>query len=203
MRLLLVLLLTLLPALGQAEEVVLGLSRNNVAITANFDGSELLIFGAVMFLGSLFLVFSAWGIENTFGPNGLSSPRAIPLATTIVMAIAAGVILFKDARLPRVTGETVMKDILPVNVIILAVMLVAYGVALKPIGFLPTSAVFLIIAIKLLARRGWGWTLLVSLGSLILIWIVFRIVFTVLIPAGIVPEAEVIQMFRSLFQGAP
>jgi len=47
MRLLLVLLLTLLPALGQAEEVVLGLSRNNVAITANFDGSELLIFGAV------------------------------------------------------------------------------------------------------------------------------------------------------------
>jgi uncharacterized protein (TIGR02186 family) len=31
----------------QAEQVVAGLSRNRVAITANFDGSEILIFGAV------------------------------------------------------------------------------------------------------------------------------------------------------------
>ncbi|KUP94391.1 TIGR02186 family protein [Tritonibacter horizontis] len=32
---------------AQAEEVVLGLSHDRVAITANFDGSEILIFGAV------------------------------------------------------------------------------------------------------------------------------------------------------------
>ncbi|MCP3971046.1 MAG: hypothetical protein GY717_12165 [Rhodobacteraceae bacterium] len=31
----------------QAEEVVAGLSQNQVSITANFDGSEILIFGAV------------------------------------------------------------------------------------------------------------------------------------------------------------
>jgi len=31
----------------QAEEVVAGLSQNRIAITANFDGSEILIFGAV------------------------------------------------------------------------------------------------------------------------------------------------------------
>ncbi len=31
----------------QAEEVVAGLSQNRVSITANFDGSEILIFGAV------------------------------------------------------------------------------------------------------------------------------------------------------------
>jgi uncharacterized protein (TIGR02186 family) len=42
----------LLPALlvtppAQAEEVVLGLSQDRVAITATFDGSEILIFGAV------------------------------------------------------------------------------------------------------------------------------------------------------------
>lgn len=34
-------------ALGQTEEVVLGLSQNQVSITTNFDGSEILIFGAV------------------------------------------------------------------------------------------------------------------------------------------------------------
>jgi uncharacterized protein (TIGR02186 family) len=44
-RLLALLLLTALPA--QAEEIVLGLSRDEVAITATFDGSAILIFGAI------------------------------------------------------------------------------------------------------------------------------------------------------------
>lgn len=35
------------PALAGEEEVVLGLSKDRVAITATFDGSEILIFGAV------------------------------------------------------------------------------------------------------------------------------------------------------------
>lgn len=161
-----------------------------------------LVFGAFLACASVFLFWDAWGIENAFGPNGLSSPRAIPLATTLVMAVSAIVIFVKDLRLPKVEGESIRRDILPVTVAILALMLVAYGVALKPLGFLPTSALFLIVAIKLLARRGWVWTLTVSLGSLALIWVIFRIVFTVLMPSGIVPEAEFIQLIRNLFSGA-
>ena len=45
-RLLALLICLALPAAAQ-EDVVLGLSQNRVAITANFDGSEILIFGAV------------------------------------------------------------------------------------------------------------------------------------------------------------
>ena len=45
MRWLLALLLFVLPA--AAEEVVLGLSQDEVAITTSFDGSEILVFGAV------------------------------------------------------------------------------------------------------------------------------------------------------------
>lgn len=44
-RLIAFLLIAALPL--QAEEIVLGLSRDEVAITANFDGSDILIFGAV------------------------------------------------------------------------------------------------------------------------------------------------------------
>lgn len=44
-RLFALLLLIALPA--KAEEVVAGMSQNQIAITANFDGSEILIFGAV------------------------------------------------------------------------------------------------------------------------------------------------------------
>lgn len=48
MRALLALLVLLpLPALAQDERVVAGLSEARVAITANFEGSEILIFGAV------------------------------------------------------------------------------------------------------------------------------------------------------------
>ncbi len=43
----LLLALTLLSLPARAEEVVLGLSHDEVAITATFDGSEILIFGAV------------------------------------------------------------------------------------------------------------------------------------------------------------
>ncbi|MFK7752271.1 MAG: TIGR02186 family protein [Sedimentitalea sp.] len=42
-----ILLFLLLPFVAQAEEVVLGLSQDKVAITTSFDGSEILIFGAV------------------------------------------------------------------------------------------------------------------------------------------------------------
>lgn len=45
LRLLIILLLLAIPA--RAEEVVAGLSQNRISITADFDGSEILIFGAV------------------------------------------------------------------------------------------------------------------------------------------------------------
>ncbi|MCA0941719.1 tripartite tricarboxylate transporter TctB family protein [Yangia mangrovi] len=157
-----------------------------------------LVFGAVMVIASLVLLWNAYGIS---GFEALSAPGSVPMATTAVMAVTALVIFLRDLRLPRVAGETVAKDILPGPVLVIALMLVAYGVLLKPLGFLPTSALFLIAALKMLARRGWLWTIGVSLGSLLLIWIIFRIVFTVLMPAGIVPEAEAIQAFRNLFAG--
>ncbi|MBD0866570.1 MAG: TIGR02186 family protein [Rhodobacteraceae bacterium] len=47
MRWFLALVLVLLPLTTSGEEVVLGLSQDRVAITTSFDGSEILIFGAV------------------------------------------------------------------------------------------------------------------------------------------------------------
>jgi uncharacterized protein (TIGR02186 family) len=47
MRILLTCLMLLAPVAALAEEVVAGLSQTRVSITTNFDGSEILIFGAV------------------------------------------------------------------------------------------------------------------------------------------------------------
>ena len=160
-----------------------------------------LAFTAVLLIASVGLFWSAYGIENPFGPNGLSSPRSIPMATTLVMVVTAAIILVRTVRLPLDRAETIARDILPPVVLVFVGLLVAYGLVLRPLGFLPTSALFLIAAVKLLGRRSWAWTLTVSLGSLLVIWLIFRIVFSVLMPSGIVPEAEFIQILRDLVPG--
>lgn len=154
-----------------------------------------LVFALVMLAGSLALLWEAYGIS---GFKGLSAAGSVPMATTFVMVLTAAIVVIRTARLPKVAGETVGRDILPPRVVLFVGLLVAYGLALKPLGFLPTSAIFLVVALKLLGRRGWGWTLGIAAATLLCIWLVFRIVFTVLLPAGIVPEGEIIQFFRDL-----
>jgi putative tricarboxylic transport membrane protein len=155
-------------------------------------------FAIFLMLASLFLLYSAYGIS---GFKALSSPGSVPMATTLVMVVSSFIIALRTSRLSKVAHETLSKDILPVMVILFIGFLVIFGLLLKPLGFVLTAALFLTIAIKVLARRGWGYTLTVALGSLVVIWIVFRVVFTVLLPAGILPEAEFIQFFRNLMSG--
>jgi hypothetical protein len=155
-------------------------------------------FAIFLTLASLYLLYEAYGIS---GFQALSAPGAIPMATTFVMAVTAIIIAIRTAPLPRVATETIRQDILPVLVIAFVGLLIAFGVLLKPLGFLPTALLFLVASIKLLGRKGWGYTLAVSVGSLVIIWIVFRVVFTVLLPPGIVPEAEFIQSLRNLANG--
>jgi len=156
-------------------------------------------FALFLLVASIGLLWNAYGIS---GFEALSAPGSVPMATTFAMAVSALIVVIRTAPLAKVETETLRKDILPRVVIVFVVLLVAYAWLLKPLGFLPTSALFLIFAIKTLARRGWRFTLVVSLGSLLAIWLIFRIVFSVLMPAGLVPEAEFIQLFRDLFGGA-
>ena len=155
-------------------------------------------FAIFLTLASLFLLYSAYGIS---GFKALSSPGSVPMATTLVMVVSAVIVALRTSRLSRVAHETLSKDILPIMVILFIGFLIIFGLLLKPLGFVLTAALFLIVAIKVLARKGWGYTLTVALGSLVVIWIVFRVVSTVLLPAGILPEAEFIQFFRNLMSG--
>ena len=155
-------------------------------------------FAIFLTLASLYLLYDAYGIS---GFQALSAPGAIPMATTAVMLVSAVIIAVRTAALPRVSTETFRHDILPTLVIAFIALLAVFGVLLRPLGFLPTALLFLILSIKLLSRKGWRYTLAVSVASLVVIWIVFRVVFTVLLPAGIVPEAEFLQLLRNLGNG--
>lgn len=156
--------------------------------------------GFALLLGaaSLILLINAYGIS---GFEALSGAGAVPMATTFVMLISALIVTLRTARRPRVTGETLGKDILPGMVIVFIGFLIGFGLLLDPLGFVLTAALFLGVGIKVLSQWGWGRTLVIALVSLLVIWLVFRIVFTVLLPAGVLPEAEFIQFFRTLIAG--
>ncbi len=156
------------------------------------------LFALVLLAASLALLHEAWGIS---GLSKLSAPGTVPLAITAVMVLCMGIITLRTLRLPKVATETLARDILPARVIVFALMLVLYGFLLRPLGFVPTTALFLIAGIRILGR-GWTFSIGTGLVALLAIWVIFRIVFTVLMPAGIFPEAEILQIFRTLLAGA-
>lgn len=156
------------------------------------------IFAVLMAVISLIAVLSAYGIS---GFEALSSPGAFPLAVSAVMLIASAIIVAQSFRLPKSMTVTSLGTILPWRVLFMIVMVVLYALVVQPLGFLPTSFLFVFLSIQVLGGgnvlRNIGYTAL----SLVLIYAVFRLIFSVLMPEGIVPEREIIQWFRTLIAG--
>lgn len=154
-----------------------------------------LVFTIAMAAGSLFLLWSAYGIS---GFEALSAPGAVPMVTSAIMLVCALLILRETLGKGRTTGEKLERDILPLPVIVTIAAITAYALLLKPLGFLPTSFLFLTGMIRYLAGRSLLRSVILALAIVAAIYLVFRIIFTVLMPPGIVPEAEIIAWFRSL-----
>ncbi|MEM8787189.1 MAG: tripartite tricarboxylate transporter TctB family protein [Pseudomonadota bacterium] len=156
-------------------------------------------FAVAMATLSAVLLWNAYGIS---GFDALSAPGTVPMIATVVMLGAAGGVAVHTLRRTLARDQTLRRDVLPGRILFVAALLVVYAKLLEPLGFLPTSALFLAISIRVLSGRGWAFAGVVSLGSLVAIWLLFRIVFTVLMPSGIVPEAEAVQALRDLFGGS-
>ena len=154
------------------------------------------LFNFAMVAGSLFLLWSAYGISAF---EALSAPGTVPMATTAIMAICAGLILRESLAKPADTSERISRDILPMSVIVTIALVTVYALLLKPLGFLPTSFLFLTALIAYLKKSSLIWSATVSLGVVLVIYLVFRIIFKVLMPEGIVPEGEIIAWFKSIF----
>ncbi|MBH0236474.1 tripartite tricarboxylate transporter TctB family protein [Methylobrevis albus] len=157
-----------------------------------------LVFNLAMVLGSLFLLWSAYGIS---GFEALSAPGAVPMVTTAAMLVCAVLIFRESLRKGASTDETVARDILPLPILVTIAAVAAYALLLRPLGFLPTSFLFLTGLIYYLGRYSLLRAALLSALIVLIIFLIFRIVFTVLMPPGIVPEAEILAWFRGLFAG--
>ena len=143
----------------------------------------------VLIVGILLL----WKSYTIAGFSALSSPGAFPMAASAVMVFAALLVVIGNARRrSRLSGE----PILPKTIVMFTALVIAYALALVPVGFLPASFVFLTLGMKLLYRKSWARCLIVSFCSLAVVYIVFRLIFQVVLPEGIVPEGDIISMIK-------
>lgn len=155
-------------------------------------------FSLILVAASAVLLWQAYGIS---GFRGLAEPGAVPMGTTAVMLVAALVIAAQTLRRPAAAGESFLRTVLPPRILFFMGLMAGYALLLRPLGFLPTSFLFLAVAIRVLGRRSLAFTLGVSALALVLVWIVFRLVFSVLMPEGIVPERELVSALRGLLAG--
>lgn len=155
-----------------------------------------LAFTLFMLAASLGLLWSAYGIS---GFEALSSPGAVPMATTAIMVLASIAILIDTARRPLNRDQSLARHIVPRGVLVTIAMIALYALLLQPLGFLPTSLLFLTVMIRFLSGRPLAFCLGVALGTMLLIWLIFRMVFSVLMPPGIVPEGRIVSFLLSLF----
>lgn len=156
------------------------------------------VFAVFLALLSAALVWQAYGIA---GFEALSSPGAFPIAVTSVMVISSLIILTHTLRKPTQPGNTFLGHVATPLALIMTGLIVIFGFALQPLGFLPSAYLFLVVGIKILSKRSFAYSLGIALFCLVLIYIVFRLVFSVLMPEGIVPEREILAWIGNLFGG--
>jgi putative tricarboxylic transport membrane protein len=156
------------------------------------------VFGFLMLAMSLFLLWTAYGIA---GLSSLSSPGAFPLAASAVMVLASAVTVVKNARLPAEQGGAFFTQVMPTIVGVFCGLVAVFAVLMESAGFLVSAFIFLLSSIWFLHRRGPLRALLLTLLSITVVYVVFRLIFQVVLPEGIVPEREILAAIGNLFRG--
>ena len=154
------------------------------------------LFGWIILVVSVVLFWQAHAIA---GFSALSSPGAFPMAASAVMIVAAVIVVVGNARRGGARSD---ERILPGTIAAFTGLVILYAVTLAPLGFTLASLVFLTLGMKLLYGRGWLACLGLAFVSIVVVYVIFRIVFQVVLPEGILPEGEILSGIENLFAPA-
>jgi putative tricarboxylic transport membrane protein len=144
-------------------------------------------FAGIILIFALIVLYLAYRISGLSGP---SSAGVFPMLAGLVMVAAAVRILLETWRMqPESDGgadlvRRFLARIAPAEVAIYTLIVVAFMVALKPLGFVLASFLFLMTSFLYLHRKGILPALLISGGTVAVILVVFRHVFQVILPEG-------------------
>lgn len=161
-----------------------------------------LVFTVMLLAASTFMLWQAYAIS---GFESLSSAGAFPMAMTAIMVGSILVVLIKLLRQPA-PANLVLRlktEILPRTVTVFSLIILAYSLALETLGFIIASFAFLLVSIWFLEGGRFKRALLFSILSILGVYIVFRLVFQVVLPEGLIPEREIIATIQDLLAGRP
>ncbi len=159
-----------------------------------------LVFNALMVVASLILLYQAYQITDH---HTLSSPAAFPLSATAIMVFFSALNLYQSWKnaAPLHAITTFFTQILPVNVLVMMALIALFAFCLESVGFIPTSLVFLTASLYLFYQKSWWRVLLIASAALLVIYCIFRLVFLVILPEGLVPEGELLAWLHALLSG--
>ena len=148
--------------------------------------------GELVFIAVLiaFSLAASWQAFEISGFSNIAGPGVFPMLAAGTMLVSSLAILRGSmADAPASTASASLakrfvREIMPMRLVVIIVMIVAYVVAMPKIGFVMSSGGFLFAMLVYLWRQNIVFSLLVSSGSLTLIYLIFRILFQVVLPQG-------------------
>lgn len=142
-------------------------------------------------IGIVLLVFSVCAFWKSYAIEGfssLTSSGVFPMLASGVMIISGIFILAKTARLPKSQENSETSAIgylLPAKFVVFVPMMIAFAAAMPWVGFFPSAAGFIFIAISFLWRKNVIRTIFITLLSVCAIYVIFRLLFKVVLPTGV------------------
>ncbi|HEV7268294.1 MAG TPA: tripartite tricarboxylate transporter TctB family protein [Falsiroseomonas sp.] len=131
---------------------------------------------AMVLLGA----FVAWQASSIGFFDSPSAAGVFPLAAGVAMTLAAlAAAMAATRRAAPVAGA-----VLPRDVAVIGALVLGYMATLEAAGFILASLVFLLLAIAWLQRGSWLRAALTAAVAVGIVWVVFRLVFRVILPAG-------------------
>lgn len=139
-------------------------------------------FALALLLLSGFVFSEAYSIS---GFKGLTTGGVMPMLAAGVMVASSLTILVRTlSRSTSAEAQTVINYLFPLRTILFASLVALYAITIPYTGFMLASGIFLFIAIWGLWRKGPLWSLAISIVSMAMIYLLFRMVFQVVLPMG-------------------
>ena len=155
------------------------------------------VFNGLMLLLSVVLLWKAIDIS---GFSGFSEPGTFPMSAALIMLVFSSITLMKSIRKNNIGHEITLffKQILPPRILVMMVMVVVFSLTIENVGFLISSFVLLTLSFFIYYKRNVLLAMCISIAALIVVYIIFRLVFLVILPEGIIPESEILAYFSDL-----
>ncbi|WP_027998364.1 tripartite tricarboxylate transporter TctB family protein [Sinorhizobium arboris] len=159
-----------------------------------------LVFNVLLLAFSLFMFLEAYRIS---GFTSLSSAGAFPMAMSALMAATSAISLARCVRRSSPQGGFALfrREVMPPIVVTFALFILGYSLLLEPLGFVLSSFIFLLISSWFLEGGRLKKALLLSTVSIVCVYVVFRLIFQVVLPEGLLPERSILAAIGSLTGG--